>query len=285
MGRLGFRRVDNNTFKALMASNLSKGGIYSVLAIIHETIGFQREKAKIPMSKFLWHTELPKSAIRRGLKEAEARTIIIKERDSTRPSVYALNDYRKWQTRVQNEPSELGSEMNPNWGQKQTQTRSTATKKKSDTKETYKETFKEKETPPPDELSLEKSSLPHPSRKDNSTPAGSCESLQPHPFEEDVDPETLPPVDFTDLAGGGVGAEGDINPEGLPPVDWRDYFDALPPDLKDPAKFQAEAREIASESSDWELREQFNQCMKQEDPEAALWGRALEIKLAREDTC
>ena len=117
-----------------------------MLAVIHETIGFQREKAKIPMSKFLWHTELPRSAIRRGLREAEARNIIIKERDSTRPSIYALNDYRKWQTRVQNEPSELGSEMNPNWGQKQTQTRSTATKKKSDTKETYKETFKEKET-------------------------------------------------------------------------------------------------------------------------------------------
>lgn len=259
VAKSGFRRIDNNTFKALMASNLSKGGIYIVLAVIHETIGFQREKAKIPMSKFLWHTELPRSAIRRGIKEAEARKIIIKERDSTRPSIYALNDYRKWQTRVQNEPSELGSKMNPSWGQKQTQTRSTATKKKSDIKETYKETFKEKETTPPDELSLKKSSSLHPSKKHNSTPAGSCESLQPHPFEED-----------------------DIDPEDLPPADWE-------PDNAigeaDPNEFEENAQGLAREFSERELRGHYTQCMEQDDPEAALWGRALKIKLAEEVIC
>ena len=258
MGKAGFRRVDNHTFKALMASNLSKGGIYSVLVVIHETIGFQREKAEIPMSRFLQHAKLSRSVIRRGIKEIETRDIIIKERDSTKASVYALNDYRKWQTRVQNEPSELGSKMNPNWGQKQTQTRSTATKKKSDTKETYKETFKEKETPPPDELSIEKSSSPHPSRKDNSTPVGSCESLQPYPFDDDIDPEDLPPVDWEPSDTGGEA---------------------------DPDEFEAEAQKVAGEFSERELRDQFNECMEHEDPEAALWGRALEIKLAREGIC
>jgi hypothetical protein len=68
-------------------------------------------------------------------------------------------------------------------------------------------------------------------------------------------------------------------------VDWEPGDnEALPPEYHGP-KFEAEAREIASKFSEWQLREQFNQCMKQKDPEATLWGRALEIKLAKEEIC
>lgn len=156
--------------------------------------------------------------------------------------------------------------MNPNWGQKQTQTRSTATKNKSDTKETYKETFKERETPPPDELSLEKSSSLHCSRKDNSTPTGSCESLQPYPFEDDdIDAEDLPPVDWEpgDTGGDAAGGEGNVAP----------------------GEFEAEAHQLVREFSELELRGQYTQCIEQDDPQAPSWGRALDIKLAREETC
>lgn len=182
VARPGFRLVDNNTFKALMASNLSRGGIYSVLVVIHETIGFQRYDAKIPMSKFLWHTRLKKGVIRRGIKEAEARKIIIVRRDSTRPTMYAVNDFREWQTSTKNESSELVPEMNLNLVQKQTQTRSTATNKNNSIKETFKETFKE--TTPPDKLSLDGSLSPHPSKKEvTTTPQMSLlESSLPHPF-------------------------------------------------------------------------------------------------------
>ena len=294
MAKSGYTKVPHDILEALIFAKLTGAQYQLILAIIRRTLGFRKEEAEISLSYFGELTGLSRQGIKKAKRGLETENIISASRHKGKKTIYALKNPLEW-NRTQplpTEPHKLGNQRSLALGNKRipdqattvAQTRTLSTKRSTIAKDTLKYTFKDsyKETTPPDELSLEKSSSPDPSRKDNSTRAGSCESLQPHPFEEDVDPETLPPVDFSDLAGGGAGAEGDINLEGLPPVNWRDYFDALPPDLKDPAKFQAEAREIASESSDWELREQFNQCMKQEDPEAALWGRALEIKLAEE---
>ena len=146
MGKGGFRRINNETFKALMTTDLSGSEFRIILAVIHETVGFRRDRAKIPLSRFQWHTKLSEKTIRRGLREVESRQIITKERDSTRAAAYGLNDYRVWETRVKNVPNlaeQLGPAMTPDYGQECPQTRDIGTNKHRDVKETSKETFRE----------------------------------------------------------------------------------------------------------------------------------------------
>lgn len=299
MAKSGYTKVPNEILEGIMLAKLTGVEYKVALAIIRRTLGFRKKEAEISLSYFRELTGLSRQGIKKAKRELEIENIISASRHKGKKTTCTLNNPLEW-TRKQplpDEPHKLGNQRSLALGNKRipdqattvAQTRTLSTKGRTIAKDTFKYTLKDnvKEAPPPDELSLEKSSSFHLSRKDNSTPAGSCESLQPHPFEEDFDPETLPPVDFSDLAGGDAGADkqDDSGPGSRTPVNWKDYADALPPELKDPSKFEAEAQEIAREFSEWELRDQFNQCMKQEDPEAALWGRALEIKLAEEGIC
>lgn len=132
------------------------------MTIIDRTLGFRKgsgykEKASISLAYFEQETGLSRQSVRLAIKQAEKRRIIIVERDSTRPSIYALNkDTSAWLTRKQNHPSELGNKITPDWETKSPQTRKLATPTTTDIKETLKETLKEtgydKEITPPDEL-------------------------------------------------------------------------------------------------------------------------------------
>ena len=151
MARRGFRKIDNDIFKALMAASMSGAAFRIVLAVIDKTLGFQEEKAKISLSHFQKVTGLSRQSVRLAVKQAEAKNLITAQRDSTRPTIYALNDWREWLTRQQNHPSELGNKITLDWEtlspqlgkQNHPSTRKPATSETTMPKETIKETIKE----------------------------------------------------------------------------------------------------------------------------------------------
>jgi len=146
--RAGFRKIDNDTFEALIAAGLSGAGYQVVLTVIDRTMGFRKgsgykEKASIPLTYFKQVTGLSRQSVRKAVKQAENRRIIIVERDSTRPSIYALNkDTSTWLTGKQNHPSELGNKITPDWETKSPYTRKLAMPSCMPAKETSKETLK-----------------------------------------------------------------------------------------------------------------------------------------------
>ncbi|HUW45597.1 MAG TPA: replication protein [Dehalococcoidia bacterium] len=143
MARRGFRKIDNDTFKALMAASMSGAAFRIVLAVIDRTLGFQEAEAKIPLSHFQKVTGLSRQSVQLAVKQAEAKNLITAQRDSTRPTIYALNDYRGWLTGQQNHPSELGNRITPDWATESPQTRQPASFGTTMPKETIKETIKE----------------------------------------------------------------------------------------------------------------------------------------------
>jgi len=152
--KTGFRKIDNQTFNALIAAGLSGAGYQVVLTIIDRTLGFrkgseQKEKAKIPLTYFTQVTGLSRQSVRLAIKQAKARRIITAERNSTRPTIYALNlDTEAWVTRQQNRPSKLGNQTTPYRVTKSPQARKPAIASSMPLKETLKETLKERTTPP-----------------------------------------------------------------------------------------------------------------------------------------
>jgi len=159
--RAGFRKIDNETFEALIAAGLSGSGYQVVLTIIDRTLGFRKgsgykEKASISLSYFEQKTGLSRRSVCLAIKQAEKRHIITVERDRTRKSIYALNmDTSQWLTRKLNHPSELGNKITPDWETKSPYTRKPAIASRTTAKERLKETLKErqydKEIAPPDE--------------------------------------------------------------------------------------------------------------------------------------
>jgi phage replication O-like protein O len=152
MVKKGFRKIDNDTFTALMAAGLSGASYQVVLTIMDRTMGFRKgsgfkEKSKIPLTYFQQVTGLSRQSIRLGIKQAEARRIIVAERSSTRPTVYALNlDTGEWLARKLNHPSELGNKITLDWETKSPQARKPAMPRTTDAKETLKQTLKAKDT-------------------------------------------------------------------------------------------------------------------------------------------
>ncbi|MFC2024461.1 replication protein [Chloroflexota bacterium] len=144
--RAGFRRIDNAPFQALMAAQLTGAGYQIVLTIIDRTLGFQKEKAKIPLTYFQKATGISRQSVCEAIKQAEERHIITVVRNSTRPSTYALNDQTQWLPRKRNHPNKLGNEITPNWSTKSPQASKPVMRNTMTTKETLKETLKEKGT-------------------------------------------------------------------------------------------------------------------------------------------
>ncbi len=142
--RSGFRKIDNNLFHAIMSAQLTGAGYQILLTVIDKTLGFQKESAKISLTCFHNATGLSRQSVRSAVKQAEERQIIQVKRDSTRPTIYSLNNYREWLTRERNHPSKLGNEITPNWETKSPQTRKLAMPRTRYPKETLKETSKER---------------------------------------------------------------------------------------------------------------------------------------------
>ena len=149
--RVGFRQIDNDVFKALIAAKLTGAGYQIVLTVIDKTLGFQKEKAPISLTYFGKLTGLSRQSVRLAIKQAEDRRIIIAERNSTRPTIYALNlDSWEWLTGKLNHPSldskQLGNQITPDWETESPQTRKPVIPGTRDIKETIKENTKERVT-------------------------------------------------------------------------------------------------------------------------------------------
>jgi phage replication O-like protein O len=139
----GFRRIENDLFKALMAAQLTGAGYQVVLTVIDKTIGFHKEEAKITLKCFQEAAGLSRQSVLKAIKQAEERKIVSVKRNGTRPSVYALNPNEQWLARQRNHPSKLGNEINPNWATKSPQTRQPTKPRTTRTKYTLKETLKD----------------------------------------------------------------------------------------------------------------------------------------------
>lgn len=117
MRRVGFRAIDNDLFRALIAAKLL-GSVYQViLVVIDRTLGFQREKAAISLTDFEEATRLSRRGVTKAVNKAEAARIIMVERNSTRETTYALNrDPRTWLTSEPQFPSGLVNHSSLDWG-------------------------------------------------------------------------------------------------------------------------------------------------------------------------
>jgi phage replication O-like protein O len=113
MARTGFRKISNDTFKALMVATVSGAAFRIVLAVIDKTLGFQKQEAPISLSHFQKVTGLSRQSVRLAVRQAENARLVTVQRQSTKPSVYVLNGCDEWVTGKQNHPSELGKEITP----------------------------------------------------------------------------------------------------------------------------------------------------------------------------
>ena len=142
MSKKGFRKIDNDTFAALMAAGLSGASYQVVLTVVDRTMGFRKdsgfkEKSKIPLTYFQQVTGLSRQSVRMGIKKAEAKCIIVAERSITKPTVYGLNlKTEEWLTRKQNHLRELGNKTTPSYATKSPQTRKPAISRTNDAKAT-----------------------------------------------------------------------------------------------------------------------------------------------------
>lgn len=89
--KVGFRKIDNEVFTALIAAKLP-GGVYQVvLTVIDGTLGFQREKAAISLSNFQRRTRLSRQGVVNAIKYAKDKNIIKSEKINGKTTKYALD--------------------------------------------------------------------------------------------------------------------------------------------------------------------------------------------------
>lgn len=93
----GFRKIENNIYQALTAARLTCAGYAVLLAIIGRTLGFRKgseykRQAPISLGYFQKATGLSRQSVLKGIKEIEARRIILPpKRRSTKKTIYGLN--------------------------------------------------------------------------------------------------------------------------------------------------------------------------------------------------
>ena len=132
--KVGFRKIDNDLFTALVAAKLTGAGYQIVLAVIDRTIGFHRDKASISLTDFQKLTHLSRQSVRLAIKQLETMNIIYVERDGTRKTIYGLKDEGEWLTRKSNHP--------------RLETKSPQTRKPVETRTTHiKESIKDNNNP------------------------------------------------------------------------------------------------------------------------------------------
>lgn len=137
-GKVGFRKIPNDVFTALIATKLTGAGYQIVLAVIDKTLGFHRESARISLTDFQTITGLSRQSVRIGIKQDETRNIIYAERDGTRKTIYGLKDVREWLT---------GKLNHPRLETKSPQTRKPVETRTTHIKESIKESIKDNNNP------------------------------------------------------------------------------------------------------------------------------------------
>jgi phage replication O-like protein O len=102
MAKAKFRRIEYDLFEALMRAKLP-GSIYQVLLVVIDyTIGYRKETAKIPLSRFQQQTGLSRVGVIKAIRDAEKRHIISVDRtgvNAKTPASYTLSvEYTEWIT-------------------------------------------------------------------------------------------------------------------------------------------------------------------------------------------
>ena len=143
--RIGFRKIPNDVFEALIAAKLTGSGYQIVLVVIDKTLGFQKERATITLTHFEKVTGLSRRGVAKAIRKAEDRRIITVWRDSTRKTVYALNpDPLEWLTSEPEFPSRLVNRSSPDLVTRVPQTRELPLPTTTVIKEIFKERVKER---------------------------------------------------------------------------------------------------------------------------------------------
>ena len=167
MAKAGFRRIDNDIFRALIGAKITGAGYQVVLVVIDRTLGFRKgndykEEAKISLSYFEELTGLSRRGVIDAIKKLEEKNIISAIRNGAhrKTTIYALNHPNLWLTRELQLPNKL---VKPSYPDKVTtvhQASEVGLSTQRSTKETLKETLKEREPHPID--IFDESITPHP---------------------------------------------------------------------------------------------------------------------------
>ncbi|MFC1933455.1 hypothetical protein ACFLXU_07570 [Chloroflexota bacterium] len=100
MGRPKFRRLEYDLYASLMRAKLPGSTYQVVLVVIDHTIGYRRETAGIPLSRFQYLTSLSRPGVIKAIKDAERRCILKVSRLGISPRTpvsYTLNtEYSEW---------------------------------------------------------------------------------------------------------------------------------------------------------------------------------------------
>jgi phage replication O-like protein O len=105
-GKKGFRRIENELFKAIISADITRSGYKILLTVIHFTLGYQKDTADISLSTYQKMTGLTKANVLEAIRKLENKKIIRVVRDSTRKSFYQLNtNVNQWQTSIVHDTS------------------------------------------------------------------------------------------------------------------------------------------------------------------------------------
>ncbi len=142
----GFRKIPNDLYCALVAVDLTRSGYKVILAVINETLGFQRLDANIPLSKFMKLTRLSKHGVINAIHEIEGKGMVFVNRHSTTKSLYHLKAVEDWVTSEAHCTSKRRNAVHPTSPDECSvlhQTSEVPTTTATDIKETIKENHKD----------------------------------------------------------------------------------------------------------------------------------------------
>jgi hypothetical protein len=102
MGKARFRRLDYDLYEQLEKARIPGSVFQILLVVIDYTIGYRREDAPIPLTRFMDKTYLTRQGVIKAIHDAERRGILRVNRQGTNPktaTIYAVNlDSMGWFT-------------------------------------------------------------------------------------------------------------------------------------------------------------------------------------------
>lgn len=98
--RQGFRMIPNPLYEELMSYDFTRSGSKVTLAVIHHTLGYQKDTARISLSTFQKDTRLSRPAVKTALRDLISRNVIAQVQQGTtnqQAAIYSFNkNYWEW---------------------------------------------------------------------------------------------------------------------------------------------------------------------------------------------
>ena len=93
----GRREIANDVFRALMHARLSGAEMQVVMTVIDSTWGWDKQSAQISLTQFEEATGLSRQSVQIAIHKAEAKRLVVAERNGTRGTEYLFNKhYDTW---------------------------------------------------------------------------------------------------------------------------------------------------------------------------------------------